>query len=72
MNLAEYYLLSKRVLTMRKGTMMAGVLAWLIGALVGFFITLGIPPINALLAGFISYYIFRRVQKRASVRIDSF
>ena len=72
MNLAEYYLLSKRVLTMRKGTMMAGVLAWLIGALVGFFITLGTPPINALLAGFISYYIFRRVQKRASVRIDSF
>lgn len=36
MNLAEYYLLSKKVLTMRKGTMMAGVLAWLIGAMAGF------------------------------------
>lgn len=55
-NLAEYYFLSKRSITAKSGTNAAGVVSWVIGAAVGYFLVAGIAPLNALFSSMLFYF----------------
>jgi len=63
-NLAEYYLLSKKKMVAREGTNVAGILSWLIGATVGYFLVVGIAPINALFSSMLSYFVLRSLKDK--------
>jgi cytosine permease len=63
-NLAEYYFLSKRRITARGGTNATGVISWVIGATVGYFLVVGIAPLNALFSSMMVYFVMRSLKNR--------
>jgi len=63
-NLAEYYFLSKRKITARGGTNAPGVVSWIVGAAVGYFLVVGIAPLNALFSSMLSYFVLRSLKNR--------
>jgi cytosine permease len=64
MSLAEYYIISRRRLEAREGTVWAGVISWVMGACVGLF-PFGISPINALLSSLAAYCLLSLKRRRA-------
>jgi len=63
-NLAEYCLLSKRKMAARDGTNLVGVLSWLVGSAVGYFLEVGIAPLNALFSSMPSYFVLRLLKSK--------
>ncbi|MGC8936138.1 MAG: hypothetical protein ACP5KV_02070 [Candidatus Methanomethylicaceae archaeon] len=54
MNMAEYYILSKRIIP-KHGVHRRGLVAWISGAVGGVLMPFGITPINSLLISFLAY-----------------
>ncbi|MDD1766815.1 MAG: cytosine permease [Candidatus Methanomethyliaceae archaeon] len=63
-NLAEYYLVSKRRIVTREGFNIIGFFSWLIGAATGYLLVVGIAPINALFSSMILYFLLYSIKEK--------
>lgn len=55
-NIAEYYVLSKRLVP-KQGVYIRGLISWMIGAFFGALVPAGIVPLNSLLVSFVVYLV---------------
>ena len=55
-NIAEYYVISKRLVP-KQGVYVKGTISFIVGAILGVIIPVGIAPLNSLLASFVVYLL---------------